>query len=470
MKTLIYRTLAALTGLLLLAGTGACIEDGFTTSPSDQPVFAADTLDLGLIFTDEPSATSRMVVYNPHSKGLNISHIAITGEAASRFRMNVDGMSGESFSDVEIRAKDSIFVFVETTLPEHAGNEPKEITASLDFTTNGVTRSVVLSATGQNVRRLSGVTFSESTSLTAERPYQIYDSIVVAQEATLTIPAGTTLHFHDKAMLIVRGRLVCEGTAEAPVNMCGDRTGNVVGDISFDIMSNQWTGVFFTDGSKGNLISHTDIRNTRQGVTADGAELTIVNSRLHNSGGNILEAYHSRIRALGSEFAEAGGGLVYLQGGEHEFSGCTFANNYLFTAISGPALAFAHVNSDPETGGDDESGLPYLKADITNSIIYGLGADFSHGSLEGTDVRVRRCLIRAEGEDDNEFIDCIWGEDPLYYTVRNDYLFDYRVKADSPAIGAADASLFPSDFPLTDFYGERRGRDLGAYVFVERGE
>ena len=200
-----------------LAGTGACIEDGFTTSPSDQPVFAADTLDLGLIFTDEPSATSRMVVYNPHSKGLNISHIAITGEAASRFRMNVDGMSGESFSDVEIRAKDSIFVFVETTLPEHAGNQPKEITASLDFTTNGVTRSVVLSATGQNVRRLSGVTFSESTSLTAERPYQIYDSIVVAPEATLTIPAGTTLHFHDKAMLIVRGRLVCEGTAEAPV-------------------------------------------------------------------------------------------------------------------------------------------------------------------------------------------------------------------------------------------------------------
>lgn len=470
MKSFIRRALAVLTGLLLLASTEACIEDGFTSSPADQPVFATDTLDLGLIFTDEPSATSRMIVYNPHSKGLNISHIGISGDAASRFRMNVDGMSGESFSDIEIRAKDSIFVFVEATLPENAGNAPKEITASLDFTTNGVTRSVVLAATGQNVKRLSGVTFDRNTTLTGEIPYQIYDSIVVAPEATLTIAAGTTLHFHDKAMLIVRGSLICEGRPEAPVNMCGDRTGNVVGDISFDIMSNQWTGIFFTEQSSGNLISHTDIRNTTQGVTADGTQLTIVNSRLHNSGGNVLEAYHSQIRALGSEFAEADAGLVYLQGGEHEFSGCTFANNYLFTAIAGPAIAFAHVSSDPKTGADDESGLPYLKADISNSIIYGLGTDFSHGSLEGTEVRVRRCLIRAEGEDDNEFVNCIWGEDPLYYTVRNDYLFDYRLRPESPAIGAADASLFPADFPAADFYGEPRRNDLGAYVFTEREE
>lgn len=466
MRHIIKYILSSLLSLTLLAGLGSCIEDGFTTSPSDQPEFPADTLDLGLIFTDEASPTTRMVVYNRHSKGLNISRIAISGPDAARFRMNVDGLSGESFSDVEIRAKDSIFVLVEATLPENATAKPTEITASLDFTTNGVTRSVVLAATGQNVKRLRGETFTTDGRLTAEVPYQIYDSLVVAPGATLTIEPGTTLHFHDKAMMIVRGTLLSEGTAEAPVNMCGDRTGNVVADISFDIMSNQWTGVFFTATSTGSVLSHTDIRNTSQGVTVDAAPLTIINSRLHNSGGCALEAYHATIRALGSEFAEAGGGLVYLQGGNHLFSGCTFANNYLFTAIAGPAIGLAHVSADPKTGADDESGLPYMKAEFNNSIIYGLGADFSHGSLEGTDVRVRRCLIRSEGEDDNEFLNCIWGEDPLYYTVREDYLFDYRLRPESPAIGEADRTLYPADFPAADFYGIPRRSDLGAYTYV----
>lgn len=470
MNKLIFRIFLLLSGAAMLFGTASCIEDGFTASPSDQPEFPADTLDLGLIFTDEPSPTSRMVVYNRHSKGLNISDIRISGPDAAHFRMNVDGLSGETFSNVEIRANDSIFVLVEATLPENATAKPTEITASLDFTTNGVKRSVVLAATGQNVRRLRGLTLAQDTHLTAELPYQIYDSLVVAPGTTLTLDPGARLHFHDKAMLVVRGSLRSLGTPEAPVNLCGDRTGNVVADISFDIMSNQWTGVFILGTSTDNLISHTDIRNTAQGVTVDSAPLTIINSRLHNSAGSALEAYHSRIRALGSEFAEAADGLVYLQGGEHLFSGCTFANNYLFSAISGPAIWLAHVSSDPKTGADDESGLPYLKAEFNNSIVYGLGDDFSHGSLEGTDVRVRRCLIRAEGKDDNEFINCIWGDDPLYYTVREDYIFDYRLRPDSPAIGAADRTLYPPDFPAADFYGVPRALDLGAYTFVPAKE
>lgn len=470
MNKLIFRIFLLLTGADMLFGTASCIEDGFTASPSDQPEFPADTLDLGLIFTDEPSPTSRMVVYNRHSKGLNISDIRISGPDAAHFRMNVDGLSGETFSNVKIRANDSIFVLVEATLPENATAKPTEISASLDFTTNGVKRSVVLAATGQNVRRLRGLTLAQDTHLTAELPYQIYDSLVVAPGATLTLDPGARLHFHDKAMLVVRGSLRSLGTPQAPVNLCGDRTGNVVADISFDIMSNQWTGVFILGTATDNLISHTDIRNTAQGVTVDSAPLTIINSRLHNSAGSALEAYHSRIRALGSEFAEAADGLVYLQGGEHLFSGCTFANNYLFSAISGPAIWLAHVSSDPKTGADDESGLPYLKAEFNNSIVYGLGDDFSHGSLEGTDVRVRRCLIRAEGKDDNEFINCIWGEDPLYYTVREDYIFVYRLRPDSPAIGAADRTLYPADFPAADFYGVPRALDLGAYTFVPAKE
>lgn len=460
--------------LALCLSLSACIEDSFTTSPSDQPVFSTDTISLGVVFTEEPTATSRMLVYNPHSKSLNISRIGISGENADCFRVNVDGISAREFSDIEIRGKDSIFVFVEATLPQVDGNTPVEVSASLDFTANGVMRSVVLSAEGQNVRRLRAVTFADDTRLDNSIPYQVYDSLVVAPGATLTIPEGTRLCFHDKAMLIVRGTLLCEGTPEKRVVLEGDRTGMLVGDVSFEIMSRQWQGAAFAETSQDNVLTNTDIKNTVQGVAVYGTgaaerpQLTLIDCRLRNSAFSVLEAYHSNILAAGCEFAEAADGLVYLQGGRGTFNHCTFANYYLYAVISRPAISFGHISADEKTGFDDGSGLPYLAAEFSNSIIYGLGNTLSHGDLTDTDVYFRRCLFKGEGTDDEHFIESLWDADPLYYTVREEYHFDYRLKPESPAIGAADQALTLPEAAF-DIYGLPRGPkpDLGAYVYTE---
>lgn len=137
--------------------------------------------------------------------------------------------------------------------------------------------------------------------------------------------------------------------------------------------------------------------------------------------------------------------------------------------LGGPAIQFAHINADDAD--DANPSLPYLSAEFTNSIIYGNGTEFSHGDLTGTSVSVRRCILKSDGSDDDNFIDCLWNSDPMYYTVRNEYLFDYRIKPESPAIGAAD--------PACDIYGFTADRygvtvhspaDLGAYTFVEPEE
>lgn len=475
MKNILYTLLVT----IALAGAQSCIEDEFTDSPSDQPYFSVETLDFGTVFTGEATPTRRFLINNPHSKSLSISDIHLSGDDASCFRLNVDGISGDTFSGVDIRGKDSIFVFVAATFPEREGLGA-DYTAQVDVTTNGVTQSLPIAAYGLNVVRLKAVTAEADMRLTAEKPYQIYDSLVVAPGATLTVEAGARLCFHDKASLIVRGTLRCEGSAEAPVSMGGDRTGNVVGDISFDIMSRQWKGVFFASTSKGNMLSHTVIRNTSEGVSIAGdpeadyssaPQLSLHNSVLTNSGDLGLLAVHSAIKAVGCEFSEAAAGLVALHGGSHTFNHCTFANNYLFTAIGGAAVQFSHLSADTKTGLDDGSGLPYAAADFSNCILYGLGSEVSHGDLTGTDVYFRRCLLRSNGEDDDNFLMCVWDEDPLYYTVRNDYLFDYRVKPDSPAIGAADATLTLPE-AATDRYGMPRGAtpDLGAYVYTEPEE
>lgn len=445
----------------------ACIEDGVTTNPSHQPSFSVDTLKMGLVFTEAGTPTHSFTVYNRHDKVLNISSISLREGDMGIFRLNVDGFMGKTFSNVEIRPNDSIFVFVEATLPPNGAIVPITIEDHLDFMTNGVMTSVVLSADGQDVARKRGVTITTDERWEAGKPYQIFDSLVVAQGATLTIDAGATLYFHDRAFLRVDGTLKCNGSSALPINMTGDRTDNVVSDIPFDLMSGQWSGVTFTSTSSNNEIAYTSIRNTVRGVVVDSIPhtdspaVTFVNCILRNSASSALTIEHACVKAVGCEIADAACGILKLKGGNSVFNQCTFANFYLFSAPGDAIISLSHLNADS----DDASGLPYTTADFTNCIIYGNGADMSHGDLTGTGVMIRNCSLKSAGVDDANFISCLWECDPLFYTVRNEYIFDYRLKDESPAIGAGNLDLMLPEASI-DIYGLPRGDspDLGAYV------
>ncbi len=453
---------------LTLSLTG-CIEDGITTSPSDRPRFSVDTLALGTLFSAEGSPTFEFKVFNPHNKALILSHIAIRDDSESLFRLNVDGIAGREFNDIEVRAHDSIFIFVDVTLPDLNLNKPVDYKRHLDITTNGLTETVVITATALDATRLQGVVIEQNTTFTADKPYIIYDSLVVDNNACLQLEAGTKLHFHDKASLIVQGSLHADGSpGDGLIEMTGDRWGNVVGRVDYEIMSGQWEGVYFTPTSKDNTLSFTSIRNTNSGVIVDSVpydeskpSLKLLNCQLRNSKQYALTSYHSSIEVLGCELADASYGVLALKGGKADIINCTIANYYLFTALGGPAVQMFHVM--PETP-DPDTSLPLLAARFDNCIIYGNGSDLSHGDLTGSNVYLTRCLLKSEGSDDDNFIECLWGKDPLYGTVRQDYHFDYRLQAESPAIGTADPSLIPAELD-TDMYGTPRLPEatLGAY-------
>lgn len=458
MLRLLYTAIFSL--LITVAVTG-CIEDGFTSNSNDQPEYSVDTLRLGSTFTAEGTPTHTFKVFNRHDKGLVISRIAFRNEAdADIFRLNVDGLSGKSFDNVEIRANDSIFVLVEATLPENGLTEPVDMDAPLDFLVNGRTSTVVINAVGCDVERLRGDVLTSSMTLSSAKPYQIFDSLVVAEGAELTIPAGASLHFHSGAELRVRGSLKIEGTADAPVTLVGDRFGQVVGRIPYDVMSNQWGGVTFYATSRDNRMSHASIRNTSFGVRIDSVDinmsepvLALVNCQLRNSAGSVLTAVYAPVEAVGCEFADAPQGVVVLHGGRHSFNHCTFANNYLFASITGAMLSMS---------GDG------IGVDVSNSIIYGIGPQIAPADISGMDVGIRCTLLKPAGSDDDNFVSCVWDTDPLFRTERSEYLFDYRLLEDSPAIGAADPAL-TDPRTASDFYGNPRGSspELGAYVYVD---
>lgn len=458
--------------MALVAGVAAtgCIEDGVDTSPSSQPEFSTDTLDMGVAFTQQGTPTRHFMVYNRHDKILSISNIAL--REGKSFRLNVDGTTGRTFQNIEIRPNDSIYVFVEATLPAQGSGAPAPVSDVLDFTTNGVTRSVVVTATAQDVNRLTGVVVEADQTWGGDTPYQIFDSLVVAPGATLTLQEGVRLYFHDKALLRVYGTLVSRGTAQAPVVMSGDRMDNIVTDLSFDLLASQWDGIAIMPGSRGNALSHTEVRNTAIGVQAGtGAELELVNCNLRNSGSTVLLSSHADVRAYGTVLSEAVGNVALLVGGTAEFNHCTFANYYLRKYPTDPLVHLTHTGLEGDLDEEYED-LPLLQARFDNCILYGLSSDVSPGDLVGAEVYFRRCLFKSAGEDDENFIESIWDADPLYLTVREDYVFDYRLKAESPAAAAGDPALTHAKCAV-DFYGVPRdpaSPSLGAYQYVEMPE
>ncbi len=463
-------TLAGLISLIMACtGMVSCIDDAMTTSSSDVLSFSRDTVDFDTVFTDLGTPTARLIVFNRASKGLEISSIKFK-DPDTRFRFNVDGVSGVEFHDVEIRGRDSIYVFIECFIPETQGASPGLVADDLEFVTNGVTQTVRVEAYGQNVTRLRNVRLTADTRLTADRPYVVFDSLTVCKGVTLTVDPGAQLLFHDGASLVVEGRLEAVGRPGKMIDMRGDRLDNVLPDVKYDILPGQWKGVRIAAGSHGNRIEYVDMRSTLAGLTVDSCadlqqtRLTLLNSWLHNSSGNVLTSRYSKVNAYGCCFSEAGGSVVSLAGGDHEFLQCTIANNHLYS-ISGPLLELLHVLPEDI----DENSAPLMRARFSNSIIYGLRADLNTGDLTGSDVVFRYVSLGSKGEDDDNFINCLWETDPLFRTVRQDYLFDYRLQEDSPVRSAGDPALVTPEV-MYDMDGvDRLGHgapSLGAFQYA----
>ncbi len=453
---------------LTIAATG-CIDDSFSQSPNDRLEFSLDTIKFDTIFTDLTTPVVRLTVYNRGKKQVSISDIHVNGESDAEFFLNVDGLQGTEFHDVAIRGNDSIFIHVQARIEEQGDDAPLFYRDRIYFTTNTNQQQVVLDAWGQDVIRLTKPTIEGDVTFTAARPYVIFDTLTVAEGATLTLQPGARLYFHDKGAMLVEGTLKAIGTPEKNIDLRGDRTDHVVGNIAFDIMSNQWGGVNFKPSSFGNEMQYVYMRSSATGVTIDSCsseqlKLHIFNSVLHNSAGSVLHSRHAWVEAEGTEFSEASDAVVKLIGGKVKMVNCTFGNYYLFSAISEPIVTLGYALPDQVTG-----SAPPMVATFDNCIIYGLADDINIGDLTGSSVLIRNTLLRSEGTDDANFINCLWAGDPKWYVDREKYIFDYRLRNGSAAIGFGSASYLPASARY-DRYGRDRlggsGVDLGAYVYV----
>ena len=107
------RALYVLFTIAILIFWSSCRND-FEFSPSTGNLeFSRDTIYLDTVFTNIGSSTYNLKVYNRSNTDVLIPTIRLGQGQSSNYRLNVDGIPGKEFENIELLAKDSMYIFVE---------------------------------------------------------------------------------------------------------------------------------------------------------------------------------------------------------------------------------------------------------------------------------------------------------------------------------------------------------------------
>ena len=474
----------------LASGFFAC-QDGFnnySTNPNDRLTFSRDTVAFDTILSTVNTPFQVFMVYNPQSKPLLISSVYLENGEKSPFRINVDGRVGSTFSDVEIRGNDSIYVLVNARPSENASNQPVHLIDRVVFITNGVRQEVILEASSQDAVMWKGYTLFSDSILANDKPFVVYDSLVIGEGVTMTVKEGTTFYMHSNAEIIVRGRLKMEGTLEKPILIRGDRFDYML-DIPYDLIPGQWGGIRFESSSYENELDYVYIRNGKFGMDfglsdVSQSKIKMKNVVMTNFKGLLIHALNCKMEADNCEFSNAKNALLNLTGGQYRFTHCTIANAYVSSLETGwgnsnnETVFLSDSYFDEETQKD----LPYpVTAYFYNTLIWGSkNLTTSKINLEKSEtdlisLHFQNCLIPNEEGDKNSAdivasaTQCLFNVDPKFKAIEDGKRFyDFRLDSISPARNKADpeiAKQIPLDIDGKDRFLDE-GPDIGGYEFV----
>ena len=161
--------------------------------PDAKLAFTVDTLYFDTVFTTIGTVTKSFRIKNPNNQFIKIDEITLAGGKSSVFRINVDGVPGTRFSDLEIAPRDSMFVFVEATLDPNETADILLIQDSILFLTNGNLQDIDLVAWGQDVHIIRGGYLDEPVTWTNDKPYLIIDYLYV--DSLSSLPLNRVLRY-----------------------------------------------------------------------------------------------------------------------------------------------------------------------------------------------------------------------------------------------------------------------------------
>ena len=503
----------------------SCRKDFEFDLSSGNLVFSKDTVYLDTVFSNIGSSTYNLKVYNNSNNDIVIPNVRLSQGQNSMYRLNVDGqtgsgiISGKEFENVEILAKDSMFIFIETTIDIQTlvSSETQFLyTDAIEFDTGSNLQKVelvtlvkdavfiypqrFLNSEGDYITEtltfdVDGDGMDDETSIegrflddseltfTNDKPYVVYGYAAVNDGKTLTIEAGARVHFHSNSGLLVTsgGSINAQGTLSADENLMegeiifeGDRL-----EPGFSDVPGQWQTIWLFNGSTNNIFDHVTIKNSTVGLLSEGnqddvSKLNITNTQIYNS---------SNFGILGRATSINAENLVINNSGQSSFAGTfggrynvvhsTLANywNNSFRQFPSVLLNNYLVDADNITFTN-----PLEEANFTNTIIYGNDNPELLLDKDNDDTfnfKFTNCLIRFNDSSNNFtgdqydfsnlslYENVVFNEDPEFL---DPYLNKLQIPNGSPAdgFGIVAGNLF------SDILGTMRttSRDLGAYESI----
>lgn len=499
--------------IALIASLTSCRSDFDFETSSGGLEFSKDTVYLDTVFTNIGSSTYTLKVYNKSNKNISIPSIRLNKGQSSKYRLMVDGIPGKEFSNIEMLARDSMFVFIEVTSDVAAANPTDFLyTDFIEFGIGTSQQKVDLVTLIQDAYFLYPKKFSDGTTETLPigddeiygffldetdpingneliwnntKPYVVYGYAAVPTNKTLTVLAGARIHFHAESGLIVANNasLQINGSTsttedlENEVIFEGDRLEPTYADVP-----GQWGTIWLTQGSTNNSIKNLTLKNATVGLLVTGNDgtstptLTIENTQIYNCSNVGILARTGNMTGKNVVLNNCGeASFAGSFGGSYEFTHCTFANYW-----PSPNQTCILLDDYIETSTENVIE-PLVKADFINCIVYGSSnLGISH-KKKGTifNFKYTNCLIKFI-DTNNQFANID------EYKFTNTSLFENCIRASNSSqnkpdfkdptnneliIGSNSAAKAVANNTFSTFSdilnNPRTGStDMGAYNFV----
>ncbi len=412
------RYLISLLFIAFIVSLSSCRKDFDTVPSSGDLRFSKDTVYLDTVFTNIGSSTYTLKVYNRSSDDIKIPKIQL-GKTDSKYRMMIDGLTGldednngygdgRIFNDIELLAKDSMYIFIETTadITDLANNNPTEFLYTDDILfdngskqqkvnlvtlikdayflypkrdAEGVKENLLLgtNTNGEEVR-INGFELDANDPINGNefefnntKPYVIYGYAGVPSGQTLNIQQGARVYFHAESGIVVQpGASLNINGQPSPdnnpqlneVTFEGDRLEPLYEDVP-----GQWGTIWMRQGSTSN-INHLTLKNATVGLLVENCILDIENSQIYNSANYGILARGATMNNCKNLVVNLAGqaALACSIGGSYDFRHCTFNNNW----ASSNQLAVLLSNYEEQADGTNLTGA-LTQANFFNCIIYG---------------------------------------------------------------------------------------------------
>ncbi len=494
-----YISLLFFVGILI--SICSCRTDFETVASNGNLAFSKDTIYLDTVFTNIGSSTYALKVYNQSKNDVNIPTIKLNRGLSSKYRMTVDGMAGnqgKEFENVTLLAKDSLYIFIETTASITDANPTDFLyTDKIEFDSGTNLQTVELvtliqdatflypqkTSTGTETIPLDGEEtpgfyldkndpiHGNELHFTNQKPYVIYGYAAVPENETVTFDAGARVHFHANSGLVVskNGTLKINGTTstteklEGEVIFEGDRLEPLYSDVP-----GQWGTIWLTNETKNNSINHLTVKNATVGLLIEnnlGTIMPIKNTQVYNCTNYGILTRNAKIEGENLVINNAGqSGLACTFGGNYKFTHCTFNNNW--NGNSPFAVTIDNYKSGATTETND-----LTQATFNNCIIYGsytneLNLDKKEGAA--FNYAFNNCLIKYFASttnslyqfttDPTHYTNIILNKDPKFYKPTQN---NFNIDNTSSAFAKGNQAY---NIPL-DITGATRTSppDLGAY-------